>query len=64
MKQRLDAVSPIPRSSKPEHIETNFDIFDFELDEKDHKEIAALPKDRRLIDPDFAPDWENKNTQD
>lgn len=54
-----DHVAAIPRSSKPEHIESNFDIFDFELDRDDLKRIAQLPKDRRLIDPDWAPDWEN-----
>lgn len=54
-------VFAIPRSAKPEHIESNFDIFDFELDESDRQTIAALPKDRRLVDPDFAPDWENES---
>jgi len=54
-----DNVLAIPRSSNPEHIESNFDIFDFELDEADRERIADLPKDQRQIDPDFAPDWEN-----
>lgn len=52
-----DNVLAIPRSSNPEHIESNFDIFDFELDASDREKIDALPKDRRQIDPDFAPDW-------
>ncbi|MDQ8201793.1 aldo/keto reductase [Pelagicoccus sp. SDUM812003] len=55
-----DNVLAIPRSSSPEHIEGNFDIFDFELDEADQRRIANLPKDRRQVDPDFAPDWEEK----
>ena len=57
-----DAVLAIPRSSKREHIESNFDIFDFELDVTDQLRIAGMPKDKRQIDPDFAPDWENLHT--
>ena len=53
-----DHVAAIPRSSKPEHIESNFDVFDFSLDESDLKRIATIPKDRRQINPSFAPDWE------
>ncbi|MFO7725593.1 MAG: aldo/keto reductase [Oceanipulchritudo sp.] len=56
-----DNVFAIPRSSKPEHIESNFDIFDFALDEADRQRIAALPKDRRQVNPGFAPAWENEN---
>ena len=56
-----DNVLAIPRSSNPDHIESNFDVFDFELDDEDHRHIARIPKDRRQIDPDFAPDWENEN---
>ncbi|MFP4260239.1 MAG: aldo/keto reductase [Opitutales bacterium] len=51
-------VLAIPRSSKPEHIESNFDLFDFELDADDKAEIEKLPKDRRQINPSFAPDWD------
>ncbi|MDX1680330.1 MAG: aldo/keto reductase [Akkermansiaceae bacterium] len=57
-----DVVLAIPRSSKREHIESNFDIFDFELDSHDKLRIGGLPKDQRQIDPDFAPDWENLHT--
>lgn len=53
-----DHVAAIPRSSKPEHIESNFDVFDFELDDDDRAVIDRLPKDRRQVDPSFAPDWE------
>jgi len=52
-------VLAIPRSSKSEHIESNFAVFDFELDDEDREAIAKLPKDQRQIDPDFAPDWED-----
>jgi 2,5-diketo-D-gluconate reductase B len=53
-----DHVAAIPRSSREEHIESNFNVFDFSLDEEDRAHIADLPKNRRQIDPEFAPDWE------
>ena len=53
-----DHVAAIPRSSKLEHIEANFKVFDFSLNEEEKAAIAALPKDRRQINPDFAPDWD------
>ena len=51
-------VVAIPRSSKPAHIESNADIFDFELTAEDHSIISQLPKNRRQINPEFAPDWD------
>ncbi len=54
-----DHVAAIPRSSNPDHMRSNFEIFDFELDLHDLKLIDQLPKDQRVINPDFAPDWEN-----
>lgn len=52
-------VIAIPRSSNPKHIESNIDIFDFNLHEADHAQLAGLLKNRRLVDPEFAPDWDN-----
>lgn len=54
-----ESVLAIPRSSNPRHIESNLDVFDFQLDDSDREKIAALPKDQRKINPDFAPQWEN-----
>lgn len=51
-------VVAIPRSSKPEHIQQNFDVFDFELSAEDKERIQRIPKDRRQINPDFAPEWD------
>jgi 2,5-diketo-D-gluconate reductase B len=51
-------VVAIPRSSKTEHIQQNFDVFDFELSKEDREKIGALPKDQRQINPDFAPEWD------
>ena len=36
----------------------NFEVFDFELSDDERAQIDALPKDGRIIDPGFAPDWE------
>lgn len=37
----------IPGSKNPDHIRANFDLFDFELDDAEMAEIAALNKDKR-----------------
>lgn len=53
-------VIAIPRSSKPEHVESNFNVFDFALSEQDMQTIAELARpDGRIINPSFAPDWDN-----
>lgn len=52
-------VAAIPRSSTPAHIAENFDIMDFELSPEDMARLSSLGKvDGRLVDPDFAPDWD------
>lgn len=51
-------VSPIPKASSHERRVENFEVFDFQLTPDDHERIAALPKDGREVDPDFAPDWD------
>ncbi len=38
----------IPKSVNPERIVSNFDVFDFDLDEKDMSAIASLETDTRL----------------
>lgn len=54
---RQDDVVALPRSESPEHIEANLDVFDFELSDDEVARIDDLPKDRRQIDPPFAPEW-------
>ncbi len=51
-------VAAIPRSSKPEHIRSNFEALEIRLDDEDRSSIEQLPDDRRQIDPEFAPAWE------
>lgn len=51
-------VAAIPKSSSVEHLRSNLEIFDFELDAGQANRIAKLAEGKRLIDPDFAPQWE------
>lgn len=51
-------VAAIPRSAKPEHIRENFDIFDFSLDEEDMARIGALRADGRIVNVEWAPQWD------
>ena len=50
-------VAPIPRSSKHLHRVANFEIFDFELDQKEMQTIFSLDANDRQINPDWAPEW-------
>lgn len=50
-------VAAIPRSSDPDHIESNFRVFDFELTEEDVDRISGLARGARQIDPEWAPAW-------
>ncbi len=51
-------VAAIPKASRRESQQANFDALKLALDEDDRKKIAALPKDRRCVSPGFAPDWD------
>ncbi|PSN19397.1 hypothetical protein C7271_07520 [filamentous cyanobacterium CCP5] len=49
----------IPRSSSPQHVSENFNIFDFELSEAEMQAIHSIPGDQRLVSPDaLAPRWD------
>ena len=49
----------IPRSSKLKHVIENFDVFDFALNDKEMQAISALRvSNQRVVDPDFAPQWD------
>jgi 2,5-diketo-D-gluconate reductase B len=55
-----DGVAAIPKAAKTEHMESNFDIFDFELDDDDNSRLSELQKQQeRLIDPSWAPRWDD-----
>ncbi|MHC8493249.1 aldo/keto reductase [Thalassospira sp. SM2505] len=54
-----DSVMAIPKSGSPKNAAANFNIFDFELSDADMAAINELSKpDGRLIDPSFAPKWD------
>lgn len=47
----------IPKSGRAQGQKENLAAASLTLDAGDLAAIAALPKDRRLVNPDFAPDW-------
>jgi 2,5-diketo-D-gluconate reductase B len=55
--QKEDVVA-IPRSRKPENLASNIDIFSFELEETDCRQIDALRGGTRNLNPAFAPEWD------
>jgi 2,5-diketo-D-gluconate reductase B len=52
-------VIAIPKASSREHLKGNIDIYDFELSDDHFEQIDNLRKDQRMVDPAFAPDWDN-----
>jgi 2,5-diketo-D-gluconate reductase B len=53
-----DGVAAIPKASRAESQKANLEALKVVLDDEDHKAIAALPKDRRCVNPGFGPDWD------
>lgn len=55
-----DGVVAIPRTSKPERLSENADIFDFELTAAEMAAISSLAAEgSRICDFDFSPDWDD-----
>lgn len=52
-----DGVVAIPKSGRPEGQRENLAAAHLRLDAQDLTAIGRLPKDRRLVNPEFAPDW-------
>src|SRR5699024_3692833 len=50
-------VIAIPKSSSREHLEENFNIFDFNLSDEDFQRIDDMDKSQRFVNPSFAPKW-------
>ena len=55
---RQDDVAVLPRSSSKDHIADNFAAQQLELSDEQAATLDQLPKDRRQIDPGWAPDWD------
>lgn len=53
-----DGVAVIPKASRVESQQANFDALKVKLDDEDRKAIAGLRKDQRCVSPGFAPAWD------
>jgi 2,5-diketo-D-gluconate reductase B len=53
-----DGVVAIPKASRKESQRANLDALNVGLDDEDRRAIAGLPKDKRCVDPGFAPAWD------
>jgi 2,5-diketo-D-gluconate reductase B len=53
-----DGVAAIPKASRAESQRANLDALKLKLDEDDRRAIAGLPKNRRCVNPGFAPAWD------
>lgn len=52
-------VGAIPRTSNPERLRENLDVFSFELTDTDRTALKDMTRQRkRLVDPSFAPAWD------
>jgi 2,5-diketo-D-gluconate reductase B len=53
-----DGVAAIPKASRAESQRANLDALNVGLDDQDRMAIARLPKDKRCVNPGFAPAWD------
>lgn len=51
-------VAAIPKAARREHLEENFDIFDFTLSDDEIQSISGLARGQRLVDPGWSPEWD------
>jgi len=52
-------VCPIPRTSNPEHLKANLDVFDFKLSDAEMAELKKLnATNMRVVNPPHAPKWD------
>lgn len=52
-------VGAIPRTSNPDRLAENLDVFGFELEEDDRRMLTEMSRQRqRLVNPSFAPVWD------
>jgi 2,5-diketo-D-gluconate reductase B len=54
-----EGVAMVPKAASPARQRENLGALALKLDSEDLAAIAALPKNRRLVNPAMAPDWEN-----
>ncbi len=53
-----DGVAAIPKAAKPENQRANLAALELALTPEDMAALDALPKDRRQVNPSFAPAWD------
>ena len=53
-----DDVMVVPKATSEKHLSANLDVFDFSLTDEQRSQIDSLARGERLIDPGWAPDWE------
>jgi 2,5-diketo-D-gluconate reductase B len=53
-----DGVAAIPKASRAESQKANLDALNVGLDDEDLQAIASLPKNKRCVNPGFAPVWD------
>jgi 2,5-diketo-D-gluconate reductase B len=53
-----DGVAAIPKARRAASQRANLDALALRLDDEDRRAIAALPKNRRFVNPPFAPAWD------
>jgi 2,5-diketo-D-gluconate reductase B len=53
-----DGVAAIPKASRAESQKANLDALNVGLDDEDRQAIASLPKNKRFVNPGFAPAWD------
>ena len=53
-----DGVAAVPKAAGRVNQLSNLQSLDLRLTDEERAAIDALPKDRRVVSPDFAPDWD------
>ena len=53
-----EGVAAIPKASRAESQKANLDALKLKLDDEDRQAIAGLPKNKRCVNPAFAPAWD------
>ncbi|RVU39214.1 aldo/keto reductase [Hwanghaeella grinnelliae] len=53
-------VVAIPKAASPKNQQANFSALNVRLDDEDRAAIGALPKNKRLVNPAFAPVWDTE----
>jgi 2,5-diketo-D-gluconate reductase B len=54
-----EGVAMVPKAASAARQKENLGALSVKLDAADLAALAALPKDRRIVNPAFAPDWVN-----